>query len=198
MLPDYPQLKKQMNKRVVAILRHKIAIRAPVVAEIRSVPQHEGDKCTYETAEGDIKELDYKNVGVGVEIPFVHIPAFGIAELRQKIAEMAEGIARQQMKLLLATLTEVTEEVGNVMDAEGQPLSAELMLKAWETMHINFDERGQPDMPGMLLHLVNEERVKQELNRFETDRELNKRRREIIDLKREEWRDREADRKLVD
>lgn len=116
----------------------------------------------------------------------------------QAMREAAEGMARKKTKSLLNAVSEVTDEVGNAVDAGGQPLSAELILKVWETMRFNFDEDGKPNMPTLVFNPIQEERVKEAFRRIETEPELRKKRDEIINRHRLDWYDRESNRKLVD
>ncbi len=198
MLPDFPELKKRLNKRVIVILQQEIALRAPLLTQIRKITQHEGKDHSFETEEGDIKKLKYKKLQAGIELDLTRIHAFDAEALRTKLNEMAETIAREQMVMLLKTLHHTTEEVGNVVDAGGRPFTAEFMLQVWETMHIDFNEGGNPQMPQLLANPIQKDRAEAEFRRFETDRTLKAKRTELINRKTEEWFDRESYRKLVD
>jgi hypothetical protein len=100
--------------------------------------------------------------------------------------------------MLFSTLHKSVEEVGNTLDAKGQPLTAEMILKMWETMLINFDEQGNPQMPTLVFNPIQEERVKEQFRRLETEPELIKRKQEIMNRQKLDWYDRESNRKLVD
>lgn len=182
----------------MAAYKREVDLRAPLVAQIRTVAIHEGKGGSYETEDGDIKENVLKEMSVSVELPVTSIPSFGPEEALNMMREAAEGMARKKTKSLLDAVGEATEEVGTAVDAGGQPLSAELILKTLETMQFSFDEDGKPNMPTLVFHPVQEERVKEAFRRIETDPELRKKRDEIMNRHRLDWYDRESNRKLAD
>ena len=198
MLPDFPELKRQLNERVLAILKQEMAARAPLLAQVRKITQHEGKDNSFETEEGDIKRIKYKKVEAGIELDLSSIHAFDAPALRKKLNEMAETMARKQMAMFLKTMHRTTEEVGNVVDAGGQPFTAEFMLQVWETIWIEFDEHGKPRMPQLLANPIHKDRAEAEFKRFEAEPQLKAKRIELINRKREEWFDRESHRKLAD
>jgi hypothetical protein len=198
MLPDFPQLKTDLHQRLLFILRSEIAARGGIVSQIGVVSKHEGDKWTFDTVDGDVKEIQPKTIAATVEVPIIPKPSFGLEDMVEKIKEMAQSMAEQQTKMLFSSVSEAVEEVGNVVDAKGQRLSAELILQMLETVQIDFDERGNPRLPTLVLNPVQTERLKEQLQRIETEPELRKKRQEIINRQREDWYDRESNRKLVD
>ena len=83
------------------------------------------------------------------------------------------------------------------MNQHGKPLDHEAVFAMLESLDLDFDKAGNFDnlsivVPPMLLP-----RAKYVLEQINSDKELRNRYLEIIERKRSEWRDREADRKLV-
>lgn len=103
-------------------------------------------------------------------------------------------------EMLLRKAGEATERVGNRIDAGGQPFSADLYFKMLETVHIDFDSYGRPDTSGvhLVMHPDQSEHVQLLMTKWQADESFQSRYREIMLKKREEWRDRESNRKLVD
>jgi hypothetical protein len=198
MLPDFPKLRIELSRKLLSDFQKQTHIRAPLVAEIKVVAQHEGKGGTYETEDGQVKRIDPKHVSVPVEAPAVSEPSFLYEDALKMIHQAAEEMARKQTKMLFETVHEAVEEVGNAFDAKGQPISAELILKMWERMHFDFDKHGKPKMPTLVFNPVQEERVKAQLERLHREPQLIKRRKEIMNLKLANWYDRESRRKLVD
>lgn len=62
MLPDFPELKRQLNQRVLAILKQEMTARAPLLAQVRKITQHDGKDNSFENEDGDIKKIKYKKV----------------------------------------------------------------------------------------------------------------------------------------
>lgn len=199
MLPDFPKLKRHLGRQLIAAFKREVALSAPLVSQVRSVAQHEGSGGSYETEDGEIKQRTPQEMSVPVESPDAEaVPSFGPEDAFQNMRDAAKSMASKKTKALFSAIEEATEEVGNSLDAKGQPISAEMILKMWETMRISFDEQGKPQMPTFVFNPVQEERFKEAFRRLETEPELMKRREEIINRQRLDWYDRESNRKLVD
>jgi hypothetical protein len=102
--------------------------------------------------------------------------------------------------MLLRKNAEVAERVGTKIDAEGQPFSAELYFKMLEAVQIDFDSNGRPDISGtrLVVHPEQAERMRQLFMQWERDDAFQERYRQVMLKKREEWRDRQSNRRLVD
>jgi hypothetical protein len=112
----------------------------------------------------------------------------------EPIIETLAGAASQTM---FKVMEEGTRAVGNEINADGQPLTAELILEGWEKIHIDFDTAGQPQWPTMVIGPMLQDRMITELTRLDSDPDLRRRRDTLLMQKREEWRAREASRILV-
>lgn len=198
MLPDFPKLRIELSRKLRSDFEKQTGLRAPLVAQIKVVAQHEGKGGSYETEDGEIKRIEPQKVSVPVHSPVLSSPSFGYEDALRMVHEAAEKMARKQTKMLFSRLNEAVEEVGNSLDAQGQPLSAELILKMWETMQFDFDEQGNPKMPTLVFNPVQKQKVEEQFRRLESEHQLRKRRREIMNRKRLDWYDRESRRKLVD
>lgn len=198
MLPDFPKLRIELTRRLQSEFKKQTRLRAPLVAQIKVVAQHEGKGGSYQTEDGEIKAIDQKQVSVPVESPLASGPSFGYEDAFKKVDEAAEKMARKETKILFASLNEAVEEVGNAIDAQGQPLSAELILKAWETIQIDFDEKGNPKMPTLVFNPIQKQNVEEQFRRLKNEPQLMERHQEIMNRKRLDWYDRESRRKLVD
>lgn len=198
MLPDFPKLRIELSRKLRSDFEKQTHLRAPLVAEIKVVAQHEGKGGTYETEDGQVKRIAPQHVSVPVEAPVVSDPSFTYEVALKMIYEAAEQMARKQTKILFEAVNEAVEEVGNSLDAEGQPISAELILRMWERMHFDFDKQGKPKMPTLVFNPIQTERVKGQLERLHKEPNLIERRKEIMNVKLMDFYDRESRRKLVD
>lgn len=198
MLPDFPKLRIELTRKLLSDFEKQKHVKAPLLAEIRVVAQHEGSGGTYETEDGQIKQLNPKHVTVPVESPIVPGLSFTYEEALKSICDAAEKMARAQTKSLFAAVHEAVDEVGNAVDAKGQPISAELILKVWERMRFDFDKLGKPKMPTLVFNPIQAERIKHEFERLHKEPQLVKHSKEIMNMKLTDWYDRESRRKLVD
>ena len=127
------------------------------------------------------------------EIPNISVQA-RIAKIGD---EAAREMARQISTQAFATITEIVDKVGNVVDGGGKPLSPESFLELLSKMQLEFDENGNPKGLTVVIPPSMEERAKETMEMYHQDPELSGRWQELMDKKRKEWRDREAARKLV-
>lgn len=108
--------------------------------------------------------------------------------------ELAEQMARH----LFAELDKVTEETGNVIDLKGESLRFEHFLSMLEKISIEFDERGRARLPTAVLGSALYEQLQRDLPVWESDPSAHARMAEILSAKKEQFREREAYRRLVD
>ena len=109
---------------------------------------------------------------------------------------MIFDMVRKQTGFALERMSEDIPKSQNV-DAKGKKLDAELILKMLETIQLEFYPDGRPHALHVVGGLFTPERLKAVDEEFQSNPELQKRRDELMARKREEWRAREADRKLV-
>jgi hypothetical protein len=107
-------------------------------------------------------------------------------------------MAREMSKNIYAEIARVTNQVGNSLNAQGQPLSKELFLQMFEKVDMDFDENGNWNPPAIIMAPELWEAKKDEMKSWENDPDFQSKHSAIIARKKEEWRDRENRRKLVD
>lgn len=198
MLPDFPKLRLDLTRKLRSDFEKQTRLHAPLVAQIKVVAQHEGFGGTYETEDGQVKRIEPQHVSVPVGFPIISGPSFTYEDALNIVGDAAIKMAREQTKSLFAAVHQAVDEVGNAVDAEGNPITAELILKAWERMDFDFDKQGTPKMPTMVFNPIQAEKVKYEFERLHKEPQLAKRRQEIMNNKLADWYDRESRRKLVD
>ncbi len=199
MLPDFPRLKKRLLR--LAWFEHRGRIQADdLLGKIRAVPYHEGRGFTTGDVDGYVEHTEPEVMAFPYQIERNAIVERGLDAFRESLAEATALQIQAMHEMLLRKASEATERVGNKVDAGGQPFSAELYFQMLETVQIDFDELGRPDISGtrMVMHPDQAERVRALMEQWEKDESFQKRYRDIMLKKREEWRDRESNRKLVD
>lgn len=198
MLPDYPELKRELRADLNLQLRLILNISAPLASGIRSYVQAEGNSFTYETTEGEIITKKFLRMEAKFEVPGGLSSAQTYEEFMSKATEAAKSIARQSSDVLYSTIEQETTRIGNALDARGKPFHPNMMWDMIEKMELDFDERTeQAKMPTMVMHPDMLKAIASKFREWEADPELQKRRSEVLRKKKEEWRDRESRRKLV-
>jgi len=120
-----------------------------------------------------------------------------LPKLLQKLDDSVKEMAAAQAQHFYQTMSEGVEKAGNTIDGGGQPLTAELFLQAMEKIWIDFNADSSPQMPEVHISPNQTDNVKRMIERLESEPHLKRRFDQIMLKKREEWRAREADRKLV-
>ena len=199
MLPDFPSIKQRLLRLVSIGYRQRINSDS-LIGPISALPYFEGNRFASGDVEGYIDQSAVEEKLIPYEIQRTDIVARGaeafidslkVAE-QVHIAALHEGLYRKH--------AEVTQRVGNAVDAQGRPFSADLYFEMMEKIQIDFDSSGRPDTSGarLVMHPDMAERVIPLMAQWENDAAFQERYREMMLRKRNEWRDRESNRKLVD
>jgi hypothetical protein len=197
MLPDFPVLKSELNGAITRFMRMRARVHQGPLAEVPRGLVFEGHANVIIREDGSEDITRMFEASSELRIPTDEIRELHLPVLLQKLDKSAHDIVAAQAKHFYETLAEGTEKAGTALDAKGGRLTVELFLRMIETILIDFKADGSPEMPVVHINPAQEEDVKAMIRRLETEPELKKRYDAIMMKKREEWRAREADRKLV-
>jgi hypothetical protein len=191
MLPDFPSLRKTLDD--LAILRIHASTREhwPILKSFRSRTQHEGvDHSFHQEGFGTIVQVPQTHQAE-FKVSISEVPELTGDKLFRKLDEIAADMARQASSQFYSRLTEDSEKVGNAFNAEGKLISQELALQMFERVDWTPESI-------FLAHPTMAEAMGKQWLEWEKDRGFMKRFNAIISRKKEEWRDREGNRRLVD
>lgn len=198
MLPDFPNIKKYIEEEFNYRIKGKIN-EDPFLSRIRKKRIHEGNRMTSSSMEGHTESSEFKSIASEfTEISRDEIIEKGVNAFDSRIDTMSEEFMNQLSQSFFKKMHEVTETTGNIINANGRSISPEVILEALEKVTIDFDEFGNPLLPALILHPEALEKIKDKIPKWETDPNLQRKHRELIERKRREWDDRESRRKLVD
>ena len=170
----------------------------PIVAQIRRRPQRVGRDGEYRDVLGRTNRIEYQKASAECRIQPQEAKGMSVEEFLKVPNDAGRDIARQMARHLFATLDKVTEATGNVIDAKGEPLRFEHFLAVLEKIPIEFDQHGRAQFPTAVLGPALYEQLQRRLPEWESDSAGQARIAEILSIKREEFREREARRRLVD
>ena len=197
MLPDYPSIKRKLQKNFLEAVEKEIQ-KDQLLANIKFHHVHEGDSLTYSSIDGYSESVAYKSTAAKFEITKEEIINKGPDAFFSKVDELAKEMVKQHSQSLLKKMGEVTERTGQVVESKSKPLSPQLILEGLEKVAIDFDELGNPIFPSLVLPPDKYEKYKNEIPKWYADPKFQKKLKELIEKKRREWIDRENRRKLVD
>jgi hypothetical protein len=95
------------------------------------------------------------------------------------------------------SMSETLDRAGQSISAQGRPLSAEHILEMLTKIQIDFDQSGTPRLPEIHIHPRMQEAADKAMRELQTNAELGRQWEALIVQKKEEWRAREASRRLV-
>lgn len=197
MMPDFP-----IAKRAVAVAQEKyfqFAVTKHLGGFFGAIPRRalkEGQAMRQEYNKAMIHETAMTPIQSSLSLTTdeVIINRFIIFE---KLWETASDFARQQVQMTIRNIDEVTSLTGNVIDSRGD-YTVEHFFQSIERVSIDFDEDGNPKMPGIVGSPETVEKIISVLKATEHLPESKARMESIMALKKKQWNDRENNRKLVD
>ena len=194
MLPDYPATKEKIFDKV--ILRRYDAIRELYLGKLAEIPvvrQYEGAQ--HDDGSGP---RPYHEATSKFEITVRDLEEINADELIARIDVFLTDMIRQQHEFMFARFKEMQESGSVIVTGGTEPLTIETFLQAVEQQLIEFDEQGNPCVPGVFVASLDLSMsfyaagqalltTPDSIARFDA----------IMQKKRMQWRDRESSRKLV-
>jgi hypothetical protein len=195
MLPDFSETKRLFARFFQTYVRQKARAISPL-ADVQVRYLHEGRGMRVTRADQSESNRGMEQLSSMMEIRFDEIPELTFEKAIAKYDEMILDMVRKQTGLALERLNEDIPKSQSV-DAKGRKLDAELILEMLETIELEFYPDGRPHELHVVGGLFSPERLKAVGEELQNNPELQKRHDELIARKREAWRAREANRKLV-
>lgn len=197
MLPDFPKIKKEYEN-ITKDFVDTIQMQDPILSQIGRAHHFEGDRFSLNPEVSGKDESTYKEISFKFSVKKEDIIIKGFNAFIEYIKNMAESYKANQAREIINKMDEATRNTGNTIDAKGKPFCYEQILEALKKMWIEFDHNGNPYMPTLFVGPDLNEMIKDKLPEWDEDPEAKLRLEEIINMKRQEWYDRESNRKLVD
>lgn len=197
MLPDYPELKVECGKLVMkACTSSRDDKMAPFGGNRNAVVHFEGNKHSIRRADGSVSTSLYKRVHHEYALTYEQLESLTLEELVAKFADMGEDLGEQQFRV---TIDELNQTLAGTPNELKHPKDDYItgIFQALERVWIDFDEDGRPLLPQLMAGPRVAAQLTAALEIIEKDPALRDRHERLMARKKEEWRDREADRKLV-
>ena len=196
MLPDYSETKRLFSRFFQTYARRKMRAISPFAA-VQTRYLHEGRGMKVVRADQSQSDTETQQLSSLMEMKFDEIPDLTFEKAIAKYDEMILDMVRKQTGFALERLNEDIPK-SQTVDAKGKKLDAEIILEMFETIQLEFYPDGRPHELHVVGGLFTPERLKSVDEEFRNNPELQKRYDELMARKKEEWRAREASRKLVD
>ena len=193
MFPDFLKTKEKLKKRLdYETKKARLSYIGPL-ADVPVSMVFEGNKTVFAREDGSIQEVKMEKSTVKLEIKLAEVEKMNHDMVINKVSDLGGKMAEQEAKLFYEQIIKSAEEVGNVDSTDGKPFSVDLLFNMLEKIDIDFDEEGNPSG----LTFVANSKMSPSIAKLFAQVEADPRYQEIIERKREEWRARESNRKLV-
>jgi hypothetical protein len=197
MIPDFPVLKEELNRAITRFMRERFKFHQGPLSDVPQGHVFEGTRNVIVRQDGSKDETKMREISAETRFAADEMRGLHLPKLLEKVDAMAQEMAATQARQFYETMSEGVQKVGNTVDGGGQCFTAELFLQAMGKILIDFNADGSPEMPTVHISPNQTDDVKRMIERFESEPDLKKRFDTMMTKKREEWRAREADRKLV-
>ena len=199
MLPDFTRVKTRVNQNLLREVRRKIPDVAPLMRGMATFRQHEGRGATIVRADESEDPLDYKSVSYESALNREEMKQFDPKAAVERVIEFAYQIGQAQTQELLKAAGKAADSVGNVVRIQGE-LTPDKYLELYRKIEIDFDPKTLQPKPGFVCSMPPDmaDSVIPKVKEWKKDPAFKAKYEQIMAVKREEWRDREANRKLAD
>jgi hypothetical protein len=195
-LPDFPHLKTKLSKFLVARMKSVHESHSVPFGNISRSHIQEGNCVKMVRADGSEETIQMKHHHTEIRISDEELENLSPEEVHRKFDEAAREMARQTSQTFFETVEKGVKEVGNVVRFAGH-LTIGNVFDFYEKVLIDFDDNGRPELPTIICGKDMMEQFQGLCSEIESDPETKKRFAALIARKKEEWRDREASRRLV-
>lgn len=198
MLPDLPKLKTDIAQVFQTIFKNRVNAYLGVVGEVPRYYIKEGSNPVTLRPDASRDETKLKAASAETIFQVDEIPCLTVEQRIARLDAAALEMANQISSHAFSTINEAVDKVGNVINAKGKQFSPEAVFEVLEKIQLDFDDDGIKHKEiTIVIPPALTDRVKETLELIHQDPELSKHYEDIIDIKRMEWRAREAARKLV-
>ena len=197
MLPDIASTKRDIHTQLMLYLQIYIRQKDPVLRQIKGFVQHEGAEHRYERVGFEPVREGYSEMGSELRVEMSEIPELIGEPLLAKLRSVGDKLIKQQAAMFYRKVGESAALAGNVFDADGGPMTPDLLLDMIERIETDFDSEGKPTN-AFVLHPDSAPRFQAIAEKIENDPKLKARSDAIRNRQLEQWLVRENNRKLAD
>ena len=196
MLPDYKKIKSTLLNQMNSELYREKMSKEGVFKHYPTTIIFEGTNASI--ASGDLDESQksfdsFLKAESGFEIQHSEFESLTIPEVKQRLSDALDELIKQQAEKVLELIADGGRNKFQVENAEA---AKKQVLRLMREREIDFDKNGNPILPPIFMHPDAFKKLSEEEADMNHD-EFNRIREEILIQKKEEWRVRESNRKLV-
>lgn len=161
-----------------------------------AVVHFEGNRLTIQRADGSVSTSLYKRVHHTFGLTHEQLDSLTLDDLVAKFSEVGKEIGNQQFQVAIRELNQTLAGTPNDLRHPRDDYITGI-FQSLERIWIDFDAAGRPLLPQLVASPHVAAQLEAAFDQIENDPALKDKYDRLMTQKREEWRDREADRKLV-
>lgn len=198
MLPDFSKAKDRLRRDLLKRVKQQIPAFTPILQGVSTFRQHEGRSGNIIRTDKSEGSIEYHHSSFEFVTHRDEMRTLDINALQQKLMDLAKRVAEAQEKDFLQFVTRTADSTGNVIKSDGD-FTPDQLLELISRIPEDFDpETLQPERGAMfVLHPETAAKILPQAKEWEKDPKFKVKLESITNKKREAWRDREANRKLV-
>lgn len=196
MLPDFPETKRLFSRFFQTYMRRRMREISPF-GMVSVWHYHEGRAMKVVRDDQSESKSDLQQLSTqALQIKLDEIEGLTLEKVIKIHDVMIVDMVSKQADFIRERISSETPQ-SQTVEAKGRKLDAALYLEMIDKMQVQFNPDGTPQEIFFDGHLFTPEAMVAVEQEFQSSPELEKRHENLMAKKREEWRDREADRKLV-
>lgn len=196
MLPDYKKLKSTLLTQMNSDLYREKMSKEGIFNYFPTMIIFEGTKASIANGDLDTSQNSFDSffkAESGFGIQYSEFESLTIPEVRQRLSDALDELIKQQAEQVFELMSDGGKNKFKVENAEA---AKEHVLRRMREMKLDFDKNGSPILPPIFMHPDAFKKLSEEEADMDHD-EFNRIRDEVLIQKKEEWRVRENNRKLV-
>jgi hypothetical protein len=115
----------------------------PILNQVRTVKTIHAGGMRYQIEEKE-SVIPLNTLSFEINISHAEISEYDLSAFAESIYMFTKERIDETHRMLYQTLDKVTAMTGNVVNAEGKPLNADMILDMIEKVEMTFDENGEP------------------------------------------------------
>ena len=197
MLPDYPQIKAELKTATEEFMQFRFRQYLGPLADIPEVRVFEGNSKKHFGRTGGSHESPMIDITAKMNIHKDDLPNRSLWQHLGDLDSLAKDMAYKMSTRVYQGISKAVDDAGNVVSTQGIGFRPDALLEAMAKVAVEFEQDGTPRMPSFHVGEQNAEALRNALQEIDRDPEMLRRHSDIMKQKREEWRAREASRRLV-
>ncbi len=171
---------------------------APMLLQIPVRPQREGREGSVQDEMGRVRDIDFQRRAGSIQIQTEDARGMSLEDFVNAARKPGTEFGMKIAQDIYSMIETATQEVGNVVSADGKPFTFDLLLACLDKIQLDFLPNGQARFPELHLNPTAYAEVQRQLPDWNNDPNCRERLNKLLQRKREEFLQREACRRLVD